>query len=77
MQGLTYLEDGKEQYARFYAHWDRRTIHPFSDDVMVVDREKEKHQDGDDVELPLYLHFATWNKDRSENSRECQVSKNF
>ncbi len=24
MQGLTYFEDGKEQYARFYAHWDRR-----------------------------------------------------
>ncbi len=24
MQGLTYLEDGKEQYARFYAHWDCR-----------------------------------------------------
>ncbi len=36
--------------------------------MMVVDGEKEMHQDEDDVELPLYLHFTTRKKDRSENS---------
>ncbi|KAK0468606.1 hypothetical protein IW261DRAFT_1054965 [Armillaria novae-zelandiae] len=98
MQGLLYLEDEEEQYARFYGHGDRRlsevvrdmlhakhgdimcsrirkwvhanvsvvaevvpeTTHSSSEDVMIVDEEREeKGQDNEDVELSLYLSCAT------------------
>ncbi|PBK68105.1 hypothetical protein ARMSODRAFT_1085713 [Armillaria solidipes] len=98
MQGLAYLEDEKEQYARFYGHGDRRllevvrdmlhakegnitwlvtrkwihssvsvfaeveeeTILPCSEDVTIVDEEKEERdQDNEHVELSLYLSCAT------------------
>ncbi|KAK0200125.1 hypothetical protein DFS33DRAFT_126576 [Desarmillaria ectypa] len=98
MQGLAYLEDEKEEYARFYGHGDRRlvevvrdllrakegdtscpvprkwvhasvsvfaeveveSVHSSSEDVMIVDEEKEeKRRDNENVELSLCLSCAT------------------
>lgn len=53
------------------------TVHSSSNEVIVVDGEKEKHQGKNNVELSFCLHFATRKKGRQENSRECQVSQNL
>ena len=54
------------------------TIHPSSEDVMVVEQEKEeKDQDNKDVEFSMCVSCATCGTktdDRYEKSRVCWVS---